>query len=181
LNDQWECHSASDSGFESQNVWFKYYGKGSTRLLYRWKKMPTVEKMDKRTLTQNIEKKQIITYFDLLSEEFIMLSPVRDTYDNQERQQIPYSAGTQQENVHQSQNEVTPPSQFCEKMCWKYSCGCISLVIVGLLISFGLLLLFSPLGLLVAALVPGAIILYCTWLFYQDQVTKGQMIGNNIL
>ena len=72
-----------------------------------------------------------------------------------------------------------PPPAFCERKCQKYCCGCFWSVILGLLVALGITVIVYFFGLLVAALVPGVVILSLTRYYYHDHITKGQMIGKN--
>lgn len=73
-------------------------------------------------------------------------------------------------------NNTLPPA-FCERKCQKYCCGCFWSVVLGLLVALGLTVAVYYFGLLVAAFVPGVVILSLTRYYYHDHITKGQMIG----
>ena len=76
-------------------------------------------------------------------------------------------------------SEINDPS-FCEKSCWCYFCGCNLFIILGLLISLIFVILISPIGLILAALTPGVVILYLCYSRYKNQITIGQMAGYEI-
>ena len=71
-------------------------------------------------------------------------------------------------------------AKFYEKSCRNYCCGYFGIVGFLLLISFAILIFVPPLGLLLAAITPGSVILYLAKKYYADQVTTGQIIGNVI-
>mmetsp|Transcript_12821 Transcript_12821/g.19295 ORF Transcript_12821/g.19295 Transcript_12821/m.19295 type:complete len:384 (-) Transcript_12821:242-1393(-) len=68
------------------------------------------------------------------------------------------------------------PSSFCDWECTSYCLGCAFTIIIGLALGGAFLLAAPPLGLLIAAVTPGVVILALTRHYYKNQVTQGQMI-----
>lgn len=56
-----------------------------------------------------------------------------------------------------SSNSELQPAYFWESKCAAYCCGCFFSIILGLVISLGILIIAPGLGLLLAALTPGLI------------------------
>ena len=67
------------------------------------------------------------------------------------------------------------PLNFCNRQCCKYFFGCICSVIGALILCIPIIIFLYPIGLIAAAIAPGAIILFFTHRYYGEQVTIGQM------
>lgn len=74
-----------------------------------------------------------------------------------------------------TEEETQGSIKFCEKRCAVYFCGCAASDLILLLLTIPFVIIVAPLGLVMAALVPGGVILYFSYRYYRDFVTIGQM------
>lgn len=74
------------------------------------------------------------------------------------------------------QREPPQDLKFFDKRCATYFCGCTCTDIVLLLLAIPFVVVVAPVGLIMAALAPGAAILYFSYRYYREYVTVGQMV-----
>ena len=86
-------------------------------------------------------------------------------------------ASAQEDNVDPNGDPDRVPSVFCEKRCVYYCAGCSCLDILLLVLAIPFIILVPPIGLILAAIAPGAAILYTAYRYCKDQVTVGQMVA----